>query len=804
MTTASKLQPLWTPLFDDLVTDLGVVTLTPLAPIQPIQITLTPLQPVAPIQSAMPAVTATTTILVAEALPIASFVALIPLPPIIFRPIAPAPVLTDPTASQVWTEGQAISLTLPSNTFTDPRNQALIYTATLANGQALPSWLTFNATTRSFTGTAPATAETLSIKVTATDTSGLSASETFGLSVIATASEPVLAHQTANQTWQQGQMVSFTLPSNTFTDPQNEALSYTATESNGQALPSWLSFNATTHTFTGTVPAGLETFSIKVTATDTSDLSTSETFGVTVPAAPPVVTDQTANQIWQQGQGVSFVLAGNTFTDPQGETLGYTATLANGQPLPSWLSFDAATETFSGTVPSTAETLAIKVTATDTSNLSSSETFNVTVPAAGTSSHLTINVIWDSSVSSAPSAFKTAVMNAVQYLESEFSNPITINLHVGYGEIAGGALSSGALGESDSSMTSVSYSQLLAGLSADATTSTVASAIATLPSSSPVSGGYWVTTAEAKALGLMSGSSSVIDGYVGFSSTAAFTYNDASGVAAGTYDFNGVVLHEITEVMGRQLLTGDRLGSTTHAYDALDLFHYSAAGTRDFSATTAGYFSINDGTTSLGAFNTNPSGDAGDWASSVADNSFDAFSSSGVVNVVTANDITEMNVLGWTPAGDPASTTALANVGASSQLASSASAADAATSVLTITDPDQTIALGAGDFNLQFLSGATNETVVLQAGSMDEIGGFSIASGDVLDLRALLASANVPASAVAADPSAYLSVADQSGNAVLAFDPTGHGGGSTIAILDSLGGSVTNVAQLMTGALKLS
>src|SRR5262249_17776598 len=40
----------------------------------------------------------------------------------------------------------------------------------------------------------------------------------------------------------------------------------------------------------------------------------------------------------------------------------------------------------------------------------------------------------------------------------------------------------------------------------------------------------------------------------------------------------------------------------------------------------------------------------GDWAGSVGNNAFLAFSSSGVVNPVTASDLTEMNVLGWQPA----------------------------------------------------------------------------------------------------------------------------------------------------------
>jgi hypothetical protein len=173
-----------------------------------------------------------------------------------------------------------------------------------------------------------------------------------------------------------------TLGANSFTDPQQEALTYTATLANGQALPSWLTFNATTRTFSGTVPAPSNGLSIKVTATDTSGLSGSETFSVSTPASAPIVSAPTTAQTWQQGQAVSFTLAANTFTDPQREALAYTATLSNGQALPSWLKFTAATQTFSGTVPTGATALNLKVTATDTSGLSASETFAASITAA--------------------------------------------------------------------------------------------------------------------------------------------------------------------------------------------------------------------------------------------------------------------------------------------------------------------------------------------------------------------------------------------------------------------------------------
>ena len=293
---------------------------------------------------------------------------------------ATAPVLMTQTANQTWNLGQAVNFSLASNTFTDPQGQSLTYSATLSDGAALPSWLSFNSTTGTFSGTVANSATGLSIKVTATDTSGLSTSETFA--VTTPASAPVLATQTAAQIWNLGQAVNFSLASNTFTDPQGQNLSYSATLSNGAALPSWLSFNGTTGTFSGTVANSATGISIKVTATDTSGLSTSETFAVATPASAPMLVTQTAAQTWNLGQAVNFSLASNTFTDPQGQNMIYSATLSDGAALPSWLSFNGTTGTFSGTVANSATGLSIKVTATDTSGLSTAEVFSVATPAA--------------------------------------------------------------------------------------------------------------------------------------------------------------------------------------------------------------------------------------------------------------------------------------------------------------------------------------------------------------------------------------------------------------------------------------
>ena len=76
-----------------------------------------------------------------------------------------------------------------------------------------------------------------------------------------------------------------------------------------------------------------------------------------------VVSHAAEDQSSDMLSAFSYTLAADTFTDPD-STLTLTATLANGNPLPSWLSFDAATRTFSGT-PQGADVghLDIKVTA---------------------------------------------------------------------------------------------------------------------------------------------------------------------------------------------------------------------------------------------------------------------------------------------------------------------------------------------------------------------------------------------------------------------------------------------------------
>src|SRR5947208_13676653 len=108
-----------------------------------------------------------------------------------------------------------------------------------------------------------------------------------------------------------------------------------------------------------------------------------------------------------------------------------------------------------------------------------------------------LNVSFDSSVGSAPAAFTSTVNAVVQYFQTQFTDPITVNIAVGFGESGGQPLGSGALGQSITYLSSYTYSQLKSALSADATTASDQTAVASLPASNPAgSANYWVTTAE--------------------------------------------------------------------------------------------------------------------------------------------------------------------------------------------------------------------------------------------------------------------------------------------------------------------
>ena len=243
---------------------------------------------------------------------------------------------------------------------------------------------------------------------------------------------------------------------------------------------------------------------------------------------------------------------------------------------------------------------------------------------------------------------------AVSYAASQFTNNLNdnVNVNIRVTAVAG----TGTLGQSNTFLTSVSsYASLRSAVGADSKTaddSTAFGAGGSVPTSDPIvsTHTYMVSTAEAKALGVIQDSLSN-DGTFTFGGGFSYTYDPANRAVSGKIDFIAVAMHEFSEIMGRIPLMGRNLTGSPD-YMLMDLFHYTGASARGLNEGPGRFFSINNGTTLLKAFNnaTANGGDSQDWASGTND-AFNAFSNSGVRDDLSAVDLRVMDVIGYDATG---------------------------------------------------------------------------------------------------------------------------------------------------------
>lgn len=260
---------------------------------------------------------------------------------------------------------------------------------------------------------------------------------------------------------------------------------------------------------------------------------------------------------------------------------------------------------------------------------------------------LTFHLTFDNSATSAPAGFLPAFNSALQFYETTFTDPITINLQVGWGTINNQSLNPpGALGESFANGPGFfTYGQVKATMAGDAQSAADQTSVANMPATDPTGGAiFTMSNAEGKALGLVAANAPGIDGYVGFNSTAAFTFDPNNRAVPNQYDFIGVAEHEISEVMGRFGLGQN--GAASGRYSPIDLFRYSSPGVLDLVPANGAYFSIDGGTTVINTFNGTAGGDLSDWAGATVD-SYNAGPTIGAQMGISAGDITVMDVIGY-------------------------------------------------------------------------------------------------------------------------------------------------------------
>jgi formylglycine-generating enzyme required for sulfatase activity len=292
--------------------------------------------------------------------------------------IPSSPPVVSPVADQQWSTSGAQSFRLPANTFSDPDQDELTVSALLVTGPsttaALPSWLSFNANTWTFSGTPTGQADgsSITLRVSASDGRTTAVSDDFVISFVTTRTAPSVANPIANQVFDGDGTKSFVVPSNTFSDPNNATITYGATLANGSALPSWLSFNAGTRTLSGNPPASAVPgpYWIKVTGTSTGG-SAETFFRLDVVNANDNPVESPAGTIPDRTLTAdgSFTVNRSAFSDLDGGTLALNATLADGNPLPSWLqySFDASTGVgiFTTNLPGGSGSATVRVVADD-------------------------------------------------------------------------------------------------------------------------------------------------------------------------------------------------------------------------------------------------------------------------------------------------------------------------------------------------------------------------------------------------------------------------------------------------------
>jgi len=248
-----------------------------------------------------------------------------------------------------------------------------------------------------------------------------------------------------------------------------------------------------------------------------------------------------------------------------------------------------------------------------------------------------INLEWDAAALAAPQSFRDAVVRAANIIDATFTDPITLNISVGYGDLSvngqvqdtltGGNAEGGPVPDTFYSYASVT-SQLIRSVDPDVT-----GALDLLPSGSFAGqSSIDVFSAQQKALGLLSGTDGGLDGAVGF----------GKGVSSSV--LVGVALHELTHAMGRV----SNVDSTATIFD---LYRYTSPGTNLIghgSTAPAAYFSLDNGQTDLANYGqtSDPSDFLGDTAQT-NDDSFTETYDGGIIQNFTTLDLQETEALGF-------------------------------------------------------------------------------------------------------------------------------------------------------------
>lgn len=321
-----------------------------------------------------------------------------------------APVIGAPLAPLTAVEGHAFSFRLPWQLFTDPEHESVTVTAMQADGRPLPSWLQFDPEAQTLYTpagmTVPVNAPDITVRLTGTDPENASTSTNLVIRTAAGSDDYAASTSTSGSVsvggtargnieaaydadWfgvslTGGTSYTFDLrgaPSGHGTngdplitgiyDASGAFISGTYNDDYGGSHDARVVY---TPTSSGTYYVGASsyggstgTYELGVTSTSTNHA--------------PVISNPIPDQHIREGTAFSYTIPANAFTDPDGQALSYSMSTVGGT-TPTWLQFNAATRTFSGTAPSNSPDVVVNVTARDSGGMSTTDQLTFFTDAA--------------------------------------------------------------------------------------------------------------------------------------------------------------------------------------------------------------------------------------------------------------------------------------------------------------------------------------------------------------------------------------------------------------------------------------
>ncbi|WP_273319463.1 leucine-rich repeat protein [Vallitalea guaymasensis] len=211
---------------------------------------------------------------------------------IIVTPTNTSPTVDKEIPDQQGEVGVEFSYTIPQDTFINV--DGYTYTA-----EGMPSGITFSGSSKTFTGV-PTISDLYMVTVTVSDGNN-SISDTFNIMINNNSDNiaPTVAHEIPDQTATVGKEFTYIIPENTFTDADDDTLTYSISTTNSAII-----FNEDTRTLIYT-PTTEDTVSVTITVTDEGEEETSDTFEINV-IKPPAFTTLSVTDITKMDAKVIF------------------------------------------------------------------------------------------------------------------------------------------------------------------------------------------------------------------------------------------------------------------------------------------------------------------------------------------------------------------------------------------------------------------------------------------------------------------------------------------------------------------